>query len=188
MVKSRVVDLPSIQEDEVTERHSTLLEDGRRLFDKAAKSEYKETRALIEGLASFVDAASIGSRDAVDEMKKFLVTTSQKRLAFVLNDLPKDLLSTAKVLVEGSETEKQVYRVARDMFRTMAGGKKEIKKEDVDEAAMKLLAAEAVVVGPEEVKSVSSLKGSVKRLLKFGLKMNNYGDETVLLLIMNWSC
>ena len=87
------------------------------------------------------------------------------------------LLSMAdQVLVQGSETEKQVYRVARDMFRTMAGGREEIKKEDVDEAAIKLLDAEAV-------EEVNSLKGSVKRLLKFGLKTNDHGEETVFFFV-----
>ena len=184
---SHITDLPNIEEEnsfDLTEdltlaQHSTLLENGKRLFDKAARSVYKETDELAEGLKMFVDAAVSGSVDATDEIKNFLVTTSQKRLSFVLDKLPKDLLSTATVLVRGSETERQVFQVAKDMFRTMAKGKKEIKKEEIEEAAMKLLSAEVVVVGTAELKSVMELKGSVKRLVKFGLKTNSHGEETV---------
>ncbi len=180
---SHVTDLPKIKEETISEtvlaQHSALLEDGKQLFDRAAQSGYKETDGLAEGLKMFVDAAVSGSMDATDEIKNFLVTTSEKRLSFVLDQLPKDLLSTAKVIVKGSETEKQVFQVAKDMFKTMAAGKKAIKKDNIDEAAMKLLSAEAVVVGSAEIKSVTNLKGSVKRLLKFGLKTNSSGEETV---------
>ena len=165
--------------DPKTKEDSSLVEDGKELFEKAVGSGYKNLESLAMGLKKFIEAAANGSRDGADQIKSFLVTTSQDRLAFVLDSLPNDLLSAANVLVKGSETEKQVYKVAKDMFRTMARGKKEISEDEIDEAAMRLLSAEATVVGVEEVKAVTNLKGSVRRLLKFAKRTSQDGKEVV---------
>ena len=160
-------------------RMDSLLEEGKKLFDKAKQSGFREVTKLAEGLKCFVEAAGSGSQEASERLKSFIVSSNQKRLSFVLEDLPSDLLTMAKILVEGSETEKEVYKVAKEMFKTMAKGKKEINKSEIDEAALRLMSAEVIVVGVEEVKSVNNLKRSVKRLLAFAVKPNQQGEEVV---------
>ena len=174
--------LPVIAEDNVEniiEGNTALFNNGKRLFEKAAETGFKEVEKLSKGLECFVEAASGGSREAAEELQQFLVDTSQKRLAFLLDDLPRDLISSVKVLVEGKDSERQVFQVAKDMFRRMAKGEsKEIKKEEIEEAVARLLSTEPG--SPVDECEVSSgLEGSVKRLLKYGLKKNGDGEETV---------
>lgn len=181
---SRITDLPSIEEETpetimAIGTPSTLIENGKVLVEKAEQSGFKKTDDFVDGLKLFVDAAMVGSNEAIDEIQSFFMKTSQKRLAFVLDELPRDLLSAAKVLVRANDTEKQVLVVAKQMFQTMAKGKKEIKSDNIDDAVTNLLASEAAAVGTEQLKSVSTLKGSVKRLLKISLKPNSLGEDVV---------
>lgn len=168
------------EEDE--ERAATiksLIDEGTRLFETSKESGFQEVAKFAQGLKFLATAAGKGSDEAVERLQACLLAPPRMGVTSVMGMLPEELASVVKVMVEGSETEKQVYKVASDMFSTMAVGANVIPKDKIDSAAEKLLKSEQEVVGAESVKSAYGMKKAVWRLLHCSVITDKDGQEVV---------
>ena len=151
------------------------LEEGKRLYQTAKESGFEKIGNLVRGVDNVVHAATDGSSDAVDWLKTFLVSPPT-----ALDSLPSDLLNMMKIVVDGSEEEKEVCQVAKQMFHIMAKGKKEILQKEIDDAAQHLMTSNLASSQEwKESKPLIKLRGSVKRLMNHALVTNEKGIKVV---------
>ena len=101
-----------------------------------------------------------------------------------MEKLPYELVSLAKVMVEGSEAEKHIYKVANDIFSTMAVGENFILKDEIDSATGRLLKNEEEVAGKESSKSARRMKKAVWRLLHCSVITDDDGKEVVCVSLL----
>lgn len=148
------------------------VEEGKRLYTTAQESGFAEMGKLIRGVNSFVNAATDGSSEAVDWLKTFLVSPPM-----ALDSLPSDLLDMMNIAVDGSEEEKEVCQVAKQMFRAMAEGRKEIPQKEIDTAAQRLMTSD--LMASEESREFVKLRGSVKRLMNHAIVTDEKGVKVV---------
>ena len=178
---------PDIQQVESHDKDwvDPLLDKGKKLYNKAEESGFQEVGELIESLKCFVEAAGNGSREATRHLTTFF-DSNVKTLTNIVEQLPGDLVAMAHALMMGTETEKQIYTVAKEMFETMAKERKVIPKDQLEEAAQRLLNTEIVVVGVEEIECIDGLKRSVKKLLNCAITTNEKGEEVVCNNVYNY--
>lgn len=145
-----------------------LVERGKKLIEKAKNSDLStKHRLVVQGLKCFLGATAKQSREAVSRMKTVFSDLSDS----AIDELPTDLKEMAHLLIRGSETEKEVYAVAKDMFEIMAQGKDFICKDDIGEAVEHLLATKKEDTDVEKEK----LRSTLKKLLNCCLSTNDKG-------------
>jgi len=141
-----------------------LVKRGLQLYQKAEQDGFQDNPSLVEGLNMFIQAAENGVDEASDWIGSFLGSVSALPANVVLPDKLVKVLNWVKA---ATAEEKKVHCTAKAMFQKMTGGKQELAKDDIDEAANKLLASKS---GEGEttkmVKSSKMLIGSVRRLLE----------------------
>ncbi|XP_041379456.1 uncharacterized protein LOC121392177 [Gigantopelta aegis] len=108
----------------------------KKLYNKAEESGFQEVGELIDSLKCFVEAAGNGSREATRHLTTFF-DSNVKTLTNIVEQLPSDLVAMAHALMVGTEAEKQIYTVAKEMFETMAKERKVIPKDQLEEAAQR---------------------------------------------------
>ena len=150
-----------------------LLEKGRDLMEKAEQSGFHEVSSVVQSLNIFVEAAAKGSSAATETLKSFVDTQH----SHVIQQLPDELQAVMRVFAVGSETEQAALCVASNMFDAMAGVEpgSTIPKDQLTEAAQKLMAREVEVVGPTAAKSADDLRHSINKLLFIALVDSEQG-------------
>lgn len=161
------------------EKQQELVTQGKRLYDEARTSNFIDSQdKLIKCLKCFVEAAGEHSKEAVSYIKPFFTENDLENdiPSSVIKELPTDLMAVAHMLMEGTQEEREVYSVARDMFETMSEGVGFILKKEFKESIERLLKEERQF--KHSIK-IDRLRMSVKRLLHCGLSSNNEGERMV---------
>ena len=156
-----------------------LIDEGTRLFETSKESEFQEVGKLAQGLKFLAAAAGKGSDEAIERLQTLFLSPPLKGFSSVMDKLPYELVSVLKVMAEGSEAEKQIYKVASDIFSTVAVGADFILKDEIDSAAERLLQSEGKVSGKESCKSARKMKKAVWRLLHCSVITDDDGKEVV---------
>ena len=156
-----------------------LIDKGTKLFETSKKSGFQEIAKLSQGVKFLAAAAGKGSDEAIERLQTLFLSGPKESFSSVMEKLPHELVSVMKVMVEGSEAEKQIYQIASDIFSTVAAGENFILKDEIDSAAERLLNSEIEAGGKESSKSAWRMKKAVRRLLRCSVNTDDEGKEVV---------
>jgi Uri superfamily endonuclease len=158
------------------EKTSELVCQGDKYYQEAEESGFQKVDPLIKGLKNFVEAAGEGSQNATERLKTFFAEVPSKAQWFI-DYMPKDLLAVASTILKGNSAEKEMYRIAKEMFRAMSRGASFIRKDDIEEASQLLLNAEITI--DDCGKDISKINRSVKKLLQCAVSKDEKGNKIV---------
>ena len=151
-----------------------LVDRGLELYEEAELSGFEDKDTLEKSLHFFVQAAEIGTNEAVHWIGSFLDSMAALPASVVV---PDRLLKVMNWITKATESERQVRIVAKSMFSKMAGHNQAIPRGKIEQSAQMLVSSESesIRVSPEIAKS-KQLQGSVKRLMHSALLQSD-SDE-----------
>lgn len=153
-----------LQEDTGQATGDQCMKKGHELFHQAEQEGFSNTATLVSSLQQFMQAAENGVDEATQWIGSFLGSLSALPPSVVL---PEHMVRIMRWVTEATSTDKQIYIIAKSMFREMADGKASIPKDKIEEAATRLMSSQSGgTETPDLVKSSKMLRGSIRRLLQ----------------------
>ena len=180
--ESPVKSIEDLNDDQQNERIDDLVSKGMKLYNEAEESEFEQLDPLVQGLKYFVKAAEEGSHKATKQLKTFFTETPSKAKTLIQH-LPKDLIAMAQTMIQGTDAERKISKVAKEMFQTMSQGANIIRKEDINEATERLINMEVSLTQTEITMSINKLKSSVKQLLHYAVTTDDTGNKIVIIYL-----
>ena len=180
--ESPVKSIEDLNDDQQNERIDDLVSKGMKLYNEAEESEFEQLDPLVQGLKYFVKAAEEGSHKATKQLNTFFTETPSKAKTLIQH-LPKDLIAMAQTMIQGTDAERKISKVAKEMFQTMSQGANIIRKEDINEATERLINMEVSLTQTEITMSINKLKSSVKQLLHYAVTTDDTGNKIVIIYL-----